>query len=188
MREAALALEGGYQYYYMGFYIHDCVKMRYKGDYRPQYVLDPEVYVWRELGDALRDALGRRKYVTVADDEQSIMKEAGEAQQDTEPQEDNTSFETYATPKAAASSNLSLLTFGFAGSTPLPTLLSTVNLGATPLLLKQGGKQMLVQLENLVSWEEGDYLDPNSIKGVVAELAACLGVDVAAEMGVDFSR
>lgn len=186
MREAALALEGGYEFYYMGFYIHDCVKMRYKGDYRPQYVLDPEVYVWRELGDALKDALGRRKYVTLADELSDTTKEAeeAEAQQNTpKPQ----ASDRYPTPKAAASSNLSLLTFGFAGSTPLSTLLSTVNLGTTPLLLKQGGKQMLVRLEDLVSWEEGDYLDPNSIKGLVAELAACLGVEVAGEMGVDFS-
>ena len=46
MREAALALEGGYQYYYMGFYIHSCAKMRYKGEYRPSYILDPESYEW----------------------------------------------------------------------------------------------------------------------------------------------
>ena len=40
LREAALALEGGYEWYYMGFYIHDCVKMRYKAEYKPQMVLD----------------------------------------------------------------------------------------------------------------------------------------------------
>uniref|UniRef100_A0A803TGH5 Arginyl-tRNA--protein transferase 1 n=1 Tax=Anolis carolinensis TaxID=28377 RepID=A0A803TGH5_ANOCA len=33
-------------YYYMGFYIHSCPKMRYKGQYRPSDLLCPETYVW----------------------------------------------------------------------------------------------------------------------------------------------
>ncbi|OCK77485.1 hypothetical protein K432DRAFT_407285, partial [Lepidopterella palustris CBS 459.81] len=53
LREAALALEGGYQFYYMGYYIHSCVKMRYKGEYRPQWVLDPESLGWVELDGAM---------------------------------------------------------------------------------------------------------------------------------------
>ena len=54
LREAALALEGGYQYYYMGYYIHSCAKMRYKGEYRPQHVLDPESYEVRRPECAVR--------------------------------------------------------------------------------------------------------------------------------------
>ncbi|XP_041124343.1 arginyl-tRNA--protein transferase 1 isoform X3 [Polyodon spathula] len=34
------------RYYYMGFYIHSCPKMRYKGQYRPSDLLCPETYVW----------------------------------------------------------------------------------------------------------------------------------------------
>lgn len=34
------------RYYYMGFYIHSCSKMRYKGQYRPSDLLCPETYVW----------------------------------------------------------------------------------------------------------------------------------------------
>ncbi|XP_034993312.2 arginyl-tRNA--protein transferase 1 isoform X2 [Zootoca vivipara] len=33
-------------YYYMGFYIHSCPKMRYKGQYRPSDLLCPETYIW----------------------------------------------------------------------------------------------------------------------------------------------
>uniref|UniRef100_A0A1A7X973 Arginyl-tRNA--protein transferase 1 n=1 Tax=Iconisemion striatum TaxID=60296 RepID=A0A1A7X973_9TELE len=33
-------------YYYLGFYIHSCPKMRYKGQYRPADLLCPETYVW----------------------------------------------------------------------------------------------------------------------------------------------
>lgn len=43
LREIALALEGGYRWWYSGYYIHSCPKMRYKIDFAPQYVLDPEL-------------------------------------------------------------------------------------------------------------------------------------------------
>jgi arginine-tRNA-protein transferase len=66
LREAALALEGGYQYYYMGYYIHSCVKMKYKGDYKPQYVLDPETYEWHPLDEELRGLLDKKAYVSMA--------------------------------------------------------------------------------------------------------------------------
>lgn len=66
LREAALALEGGYQYYYMGYYIHSCVKMRYKGDYKPQYLLDLESMTWDPLDGELRQLLDRRKYISMS--------------------------------------------------------------------------------------------------------------------------
>ncbi|KAL8560154.1 hypothetical protein ACOMHN_021649 [Nucella lapillus] len=34
------------RYYYMGFYIHTCTKMRYKGQYYPSYLVCPETYSW----------------------------------------------------------------------------------------------------------------------------------------------
>ncbi|XP_068182766.1 arginyl-tRNA--protein transferase 1 isoform X2 [Antennarius striatus] len=36
-------------YYYMGFYIHSCPKMRYKGQYRPSDLLCPETFVWVQI-------------------------------------------------------------------------------------------------------------------------------------------
>ena len=35
--------------YYLGFYIHNCIKMRYKGRYSPSYLLCPETYSWQPL-------------------------------------------------------------------------------------------------------------------------------------------
>lgn len=34
---------------YMGFYIYSCPKMRYKGDYSPSYLADPETFKWFPL-------------------------------------------------------------------------------------------------------------------------------------------
>lgn len=42
MREIALARALSVPYYYMGYFIPDCVKMKYKGEYHPSFVLDPE--------------------------------------------------------------------------------------------------------------------------------------------------
>lgn len=39
------------KYYYMGFYIHSCPKMRYKGKLAASYLLCPETYVWMPLTD-----------------------------------------------------------------------------------------------------------------------------------------
>lgn len=66
LREATLTMEGGYQYYYMGYYIHSCVKMRYKGEYKPQYVLDPETYGWNPLDGELRQLLDVKSYVSLS--------------------------------------------------------------------------------------------------------------------------
>jgi len=37
------------KYYYLGFYVHTCVKMRYKGQYKPSYLLCPETYTWHRI-------------------------------------------------------------------------------------------------------------------------------------------
>ena len=36
----------GFDYYYMGFYIHSCPKMSYKAKYKPSDLLCPEAYTW----------------------------------------------------------------------------------------------------------------------------------------------
>ncbi|XP_077351471.1 arginyl-tRNA--protein transferase 1 isoform X1 [Festucalex cinctus] len=40
-------------HYYLGFYIHSCPKMRYKGQYRPSDLLCPETYVWVSIEQCL---------------------------------------------------------------------------------------------------------------------------------------
>ncbi|XP_062988827.1 arginyl-tRNA--protein transferase 1 isoform X1 [Elgaria multicarinata webbii] len=48
-------------YYYMGFYIHSCPKMRYKGQYRPSELLCPETYAWVPIEQCL-PSLEHSKY------------------------------------------------------------------------------------------------------------------------------
>lgn len=49
------------KYYYMGFYIHSCPKMRYKAKMRPSKLLCPETYVWIDIEPCLAK-LDKEKY------------------------------------------------------------------------------------------------------------------------------
>lgn len=53
-------------YYYLGFYIQSCPKMRYKGDYRPSEILCPETYKWVPLSKCVA-ALEKKKYMRISD-------------------------------------------------------------------------------------------------------------------------
>eukprot|EP00455_Lapot_gusevi_P057532 TRINITY_DN9826_c0_g1_i6.p1 TRINITY_DN9826_c0_g1~~TRINITY_DN9826_c0_g1_i6.p1 ORF type:complete len:223 (+),score=32.21 TRINITY_DN9826_c0_g1_i6:100-768(+) len=53
-------------YYYMGYYIHTCVKMRYKGQYRPSDLLCPERFTWHSLAEC-RPLLEQSPYVVFSD-------------------------------------------------------------------------------------------------------------------------
>ncbi|XP_031244382.1 arginyl-tRNA--protein transferase 1 isoform X2 [Mastomys coucha] len=57
-------------YYYMGFYIHSCPKMRYKGQYKPSDLLCPETYVWVPIEQCL-PSLDNSKYCRFNQDPQA---------------------------------------------------------------------------------------------------------------------
>lgn len=63
------------KYYYMGYYIHSCQKMRYKGNYKPSYLLCPITYTWVsfELASTKIDA---NKFSRLS--EENIIDENGE--------------------------------------------------------------------------------------------------------------
>merc|ERR1712226_922687 len=50
-----------FKYYYMGYYIHTCPKMRYKGEYSGSSLLCPETYTWHPIEKA-RALLDENKY------------------------------------------------------------------------------------------------------------------------------
>ncbi|XP_050191982.1 arginyl-tRNA--protein transferase 1 isoform X4 [Myiozetetes cayanensis] len=58
-------------FYYMGFYIHSCPKMRYKGQYRPSDLLCPETYVWTPIEQCL-PLLENSKYSRFNQDEKAV--------------------------------------------------------------------------------------------------------------------
>jgi len=54
------------RYYYMGYYIHSCQKMRYKGRYKPSDLLCDENFEWVPLSQCL-PKLERQKYCRFVD-------------------------------------------------------------------------------------------------------------------------
>jgi arginine-tRNA-protein transferase len=145
LREAALAFEGGYQYYYMGYYIHTCTKMRYKGDYKPQHVLDPESYDWNPLDGELKSLLDKKTYVSLSRERQRKDSVASGKDTDIEaPESENTEDDDvsdYPLPTAAEAGDavhdgMSLFDLKIPGVMTEEELDSTLDLGSTPIRVR----------------------------------------------------
>ncbi|CAK7325846.1 unnamed protein product [Dovyalis caffra] len=65
------------KYYYLGYYIHSCSKMRYKAAYRPSELLCPLRYQWVPF-DIARPLLDRKPYAVLSD---SVLLQNGESSQ-----------------------------------------------------------------------------------------------------------
>ncbi|KAK4243750.1 arginine-tRNA-protein transferase, partial [Corynascus novoguineensis] len=74
LREIALAREAGYRWWYPGYYVHNCAKMRYKIEYKPQYVLDPEDLRWYPLDKEALARFDSRHYVCFSREQQADEK------------------------------------------------------------------------------------------------------------------
>jgi arginine-tRNA-protein transferase len=201
LRETALALEGGYEYYYMGYYIHSCLKMRYKGTYKPQHVLDFESFEWSPLDEEMCRLMDERKWVSMsrergAGTSHDVSAITSEATTDkSEPslstkESKPTETSIYPTPSHpvpvdAANSSLSLLELGMPGVLSLAQLRQQIDLDDVKISLGRGG---IHQTPDIVSWNDGSETDASSIKGVIAEFAACLGPELVEGVVVDFGR
>lgn len=201
LRETALALEAGYEYYYMGYYIHSCLKMRYKGTYKPQHVLDFESFEWSPLDERMCRLMDERKYVSMSRERaagasQKAVPIASESTTDkAEPSHAAAGYKPteasiYPTPSHpipvdAANSNLSLLELGMPGVLSLTQLQQEIDLDDVKISLGRGG---IHRTPDIVSWNDGSETDPSSIKGVIAEFAACLGPELVEGVVVDFGR
>ena len=53
------------KYYYLGFYIPTCPKMRYKSNVKPSYLLCPEVFTWHLLDENLTKEIDSNKYLKI---------------------------------------------------------------------------------------------------------------------------
>ena len=56
-----------FHYYYMGYYVHSCPKMKYKGQYTPSFLACPETYRWVPI-EKCRDKLSAFKYCRLEED------------------------------------------------------------------------------------------------------------------------
>ena len=189
LQEIALAKEKGYQYYYMGYYIHTCTKMRYKGRFEPSYILDPQSLDWHRLDDDFRKKLDVRKYVSVSGDkeaedarihgpqleqlksgpsrvEETTKEKLGEKLKGEELEIDSDPSD----PDDTEIPEGSLFDYHIPGVLKKEEV-EMLNLGQMKLRVRAN----LIDLEDLRSWEEWKIDDPGTIKGIAAELIAATG-------------
>lgn len=149
LREAALALEAGYEYYYMGYYIHSCMKMRYKSDYKPQYVLDPESLEWDPLDGDLRRLLDSKAYVSLSRERGSSGDKAVSDGESSEyrhegMKSDSLRYPLPADAEAAVEHGASLFELEIPGVLTVEEVVEKVDIGRISMELRGG---LVVQME-----------------------------------------
>ncbi|KAB5582379.1 arginine-tRNA-protein transferase [Coniochaeta sp. 2T2.1] len=184
LREIALAIEGGYRWWYSGYYIHSCSKMRYKIDYSPQYVLDPETLTWDHLDQEALAVFNKKHYVSLSRDRRGL------ADDDL----DNeiilpTASATNPTPDHADDdedeSEDFLLTSTMPGILSLEEM-RHVDLNNIPG--KSDHHHGFFLTQDLVVWPTQSIDEVGSIKSKIAELIAALGTDLMEDLCLDFRR
>jgi arginine-tRNA-protein transferase len=62
LKEIEFCAQHGFAYYFMGFYIHTCEKMKYKGEYKPSDLLCPTTLQWYPLHPHCADVLSKYRF------------------------------------------------------------------------------------------------------------------------------
>ncbi|CAH0014525.1 unnamed protein product [Clonostachys rhizophaga] len=192
LHEIGLAQEGGYRWWYPGFYIHSCPKMRYKIDYSPQYLLDPESLAWDPLDKHVLSLLDKEPFVSlylhrqkktevgVSDDSPQIDDPAQKSQEgsgggsggetnDSDDDDDATFLFNSGMPGIATLEDVGL-----------------VDLDNIPLVGSLGGPQF--RTADLVGWETSTITQWPGIKAGIAELVAALGTDCVDVLCINLDR
>lgn len=191
LREIALAQECGYRYWYPGYYIHSCPKMRYKIDYSPQFVLDPETLEWDLLDKEALAILDKQPYMSLS------QERAKSAEQEEQPcvEDDQSADEPvhngtdgHHTPEQEPECCADEDTSVFAST--MPCIPSIAELDAADLdnirVLSDQTTDFFMTGET-VMWSESIHAF-GSLKSKIAELVACLGLDMAPQIVLDFRR
>lgn len=191
LREIALAREMGYGWWYPGYYIHSCPKMKYKIDYSPQYVLDPETYTWDLLDKEALAVFDKKSYVSLSRERREAAAGSGDtANSDTTTSQNqaemSTSEEAGEDDKDddSGGENESLLESNMPG---IPSLQQMEALDMDTLLLRLDSDNFFLA-SDLVVWDTDRISKHGSLKCTIAELIAAIGPDLLGEVCLDFRR
>jgi arginine-tRNA-protein transferase len=185
LREIALAIEGGYRWWYSGYYIHSCPKMRYKIDYSPQYVLDPETLSWDQLDKEALEIFDKKHYVSLSRERQGLAvndvgNDAVIFADDPEKQTDGVGDDT-----EDEDSDDFLLQSSMPG---IPSLAQMKGVNLDSILGRSDYHDGYFLTSDLVVWPTQTIDEFGAIKSKVAELVAALGPDLMDEFCLDFRR
>jgi arginine-tRNA-protein transferase len=180
LREIALAREEGYRWWYAGFYIHSCAKMRYKGDYSPQFMLDPEMYAWLPLDDDMKKRLDENEHLDLSREpppEEKYDESPSAAIEDMDVDEEDSDDEN-----PVLDPDLPIFARSMPGILSRTQLLTEVDLDHIHLRLRGRDAETC----DLIHWEESSIDSAHSLKGIIADLVSAVGVELTKEMVVSF--
>lgn len=163
LRETALCVEEDYRWYMMGYYIHSCIKMKYKADFKPQYVLDPVSYEWDVLDEEMKRKMGERQYVSLAMDRLGtppVLKQNLQGR------------------SASAQSK-----YRMPGTPQMPL---TVDYMQAVKNIKFPVNGVSNPVGNYRFWDIEDENKSHSLKGLIIDMAAALGPDNLEDMAIYF--
>lgn len=182
LREIALAAEAGYRWWYSGYYIHSCAKMRYKIDYSPQYVLDPEALTWDLLDKDALAIFDRQPYVSLSRERRRLGLDGTTS---TETAHDSAEETSGSDDSEVDEEDSFLLKSDMPG---IPSLEQMLEVDMDDLLLVSDHSPALFHASDLVVWDTEGVDDFGSLRSRIAELVAAIGPDLMSEFCLDFRR
>ncbi|ROW03806.1 hypothetical protein VMCG_05469 [Cytospora schulzeri] len=188
LREISLAMEGGYRYWWAGYYIHSCPKMRYKIDYHPQYVLDPEALTWDLLDDEALAIFDKKHYVSLSKERQGRVEgkppgsssdkesaneegDIGESKQEATDSEMDSPGED----DEYEEDDISIFHSDMPGIKSI-TDLENIDLDHIRVVSDNTNEHFYTGEANI--WDRSSIRDVGSLKSRIAELAAAMGPDL----------
>ncbi|KAJ2970285.1 hypothetical protein NUW58_g9742 [Xylaria curta] len=184
LREIALASEGGYRWWYPGFYIHTCPKMRYKMDYSPQSILNPDNMEWVEVSDEVLSKFNNHGYL----DFSGI---GGDQVANPTPNRTSESTSNEANLGNGESDSdsdgdyVSLFYSDMPGLSPMADVY-LYDYDNIPVRLRTG----IFAAVDVFQWqnEDDDIKDDIGPRGQVAQMAAVVGLDLMPQLCLDIRR
>ncbi|KAK9445940.1 arginine-tRNA-protein transferase 1 [Metarhizium brunneum] len=204
MHEIALAKEEGYRWWYPGFYIHNCPKMKYKIDYSPQFILDPNSFGWDPLDQATLNLLDQKPFLSLSIERQEASTadsgpETDETRGSKRPKVSNQDGQT--TPRNGTrteghdnreeENNDEDEDIGSLFQSSMPGITCASDMEEVDLdhiALKVFSTGPLFETSDLVAWDSKSITDWPGIKASVAELIAAIGPDVKDLICLDMAR
>ncbi|KAM0287971.1 hypothetical protein ACHAQH_000038 [Verticillium albo-atrum] len=183
LQEIALAAEGGYRYWYPGFYIHSCPKMRYKIDYLPQYVLDPESLTWDLLDKPILDLLDKKPFVSFSAEKRAMAEFNGDMETDGTTLSENTDG-LGSEAESDGEEPASIFESDMPGVTSIDKMLE-IDLDHLALRIDKSG--MEYETSDLVVWANQPLSPAGGLKYKIAEFVAAIGPDLIDSVCLDLS-
>ncbi|KAI1494464.1 arginine-tRNA-protein transferase [Biscogniauxia mediterranea] len=181
LREIALAAEGGYRWWYSGFYIHTCPKMRYKIDFSPQQILDPNCLEWVDLTSEILAKFDDHGYLNLSETSKGQDSLQPQGNSPTEVKDQRT--DTHGSEDSEGDEEISLFSSNMPGISSIDEI-SSIDFDSVLIRLNRG----FCLAGDLFEWQDEDINVEGGPKRMVAELIAAVGPSLMSSTCLDFRR